>query len=151
MENEAWRTYRKKQDVVAARQVDYDMTVVTLDGPVIATAKDFIVMDNFGYQRPVKPEIFEAEYEIMNEASSDENRHDIEFNLTKETYPLLQKIKRFFCGGRYLYGMCGEMDYKTSDGMLHVEEIIIWEVYPSLLDKIKGISRKTKNLFSKSS
>lgn len=57
------RRYRKKPLIVEAYQTDHETEVLTLNGPTIAHAGDYILKDLKGREYPCSREVFEETYE----------------------------------------------------------------------------------------
>ena len=62
-----WKRFRKKPVVVEAYQTERDIRILTLSGPVMASAGDWIVKDVKGELYPCKPDIFEKTYDQVDE------------------------------------------------------------------------------------
>lgn len=62
------RKYRKKPIVVQAYQTSLRLEIDTLEGTMIANIGDWIVIGIKGEMYPVKPDVFEATYELVEDA-----------------------------------------------------------------------------------
>lgn len=58
--------FRKKPVIVEAYQTDVELTVQTLEGPLLARPGDWIITGVNGEQYPCKPDIFEKTYEMVS-------------------------------------------------------------------------------------
>lgn len=61
------RKFRKKPVIIEAYQVDKEMIIHTLEGPLRAAPGDWIITGVNGEQYPCKPDIFEKTYEPVDE------------------------------------------------------------------------------------
>ena len=59
--------YKKKPVVVEAYQVDEEIVIDTLEGKMKASPGDWIVKGVNGEIYPVKPDIFEKTYELVDD------------------------------------------------------------------------------------
>jgi len=62
------KKYRKKPIVIEAYQTDIDFDIFTLEGPLHASAGDYIITGIQGEIYPCKPDIFEATYEEVKDS-----------------------------------------------------------------------------------
>lgn len=59
--------FRKKPIIVEAYQTDKEIIIETLEGPLIASPGDWIIIGIKGEKYPCKPDIFEKIYEPVDE------------------------------------------------------------------------------------
>jgi len=66
MSENATKKFKKRPVVVEAYQVEQSVVINTLEGKMLASPGDWIVIGIQGEKYPVKPEIFEMTYEKLD-------------------------------------------------------------------------------------
>lgn len=61
--------YRKKPVVIEAYRTDVEIDIETLEGTMHANVGDYIITGVKGERYPCKPDVFEATYEEVNDAT----------------------------------------------------------------------------------
>lgn len=59
------KRYRKKPIIIEAYVTNYDVTISTLEGDMLASKGDYIITGINGEIYPCKPDIFEKTYELV--------------------------------------------------------------------------------------
>lgn len=62
------RRFRKRPVIITAYQTPFGKTIQTLEGAMRADPDDWIITGIKGEQYPCKPDIFEATYELVEDA-----------------------------------------------------------------------------------
>lgn len=63
------KKYRKRPIVIEAYKTDKELIINTLEGPLKASAGDYIITGLRGEQYPCKPDVFHKTYDLVDEES----------------------------------------------------------------------------------